>query len=72
MACAQTGSGKAVAFCSPIIVGIMKNMPWGCPHGGHTAFPLALILSPTWELFCQVCCPPSAHLFAFVLVLLNM
>lgn len=57
MACAQTGSGKTAAFCFPIISGIMRNpksMPvWG-QGGGGVAYPLALILSPTRELSCQV------------------
>ncbi|XP_010250056.1 PREDICTED: DEAD-box ATP-dependent RNA helicase 52C-like isoform X2 [Nelumbo nucifera] len=56
MACAQTGSGKTAAFCFPIISGIMRNwmqqpMP---PHGARTACPLALVLSPTRELSCQI------------------
>lgn len=55
MACAQTGSGKTAAFCFPIISGIMKGQ--SLPHqqrGMRTAYPLALILSPTRELSCQV------------------
>ncbi len=56
MACAQTGSGKTAAFCFPIIAGIMRNTPPGRPRGGRKALPLALILSPTRELSCQVCC----------------
>jgi ATP-dependent RNA helicase DDX3X len=55
MACAQTGSGKTAAFCFPIIAGIMRNTPPGRPRGGRKALPLALILSPTRELSCQVC-----------------
>ncbi|KAK4779578.1 hypothetical protein SAY87_015684 [Trapa incisa] len=56
MACAQTGSGKTAAFCFPIICGIMKagqpvQRP---PRGARTAFPLALILSPTRELSMQI------------------
>ena len=54
MACAQTGSGKTAAFCFPIIAGIMRNTPPGRPRGGRKALPLALILSPTRELSCQV------------------
>lgn len=60
MACAQTGSGKTAAFCFPIISGIMRNpksmsVPvWGGRGGGGVAYPLALILSPTRELSCQV------------------
>ncbi|XP_042488417.1 DEAD-box ATP-dependent RNA helicase 52C-like [Macadamia integrifolia] len=57
MACAQTGSGKTAAFCFPIISGIMKNqlhqqhrLP---SRGSRTAYPNALILSPTRELSCQ-------------------
>lgn len=57
MACAQTGSGKTAAFCFPIISGIMKegvSQQRGY-RGSRTAFPLALILSPTRELSSQVC-----------------
>lgn len=58
MACAQTGSGKTAAFCFPIISGIMKGPPAARPQRGgmRTAYPLALILSPTRELSMQVCC----------------
>lgn len=54
MACAQTGSGKTAAFCFPIIAGIMKGQPVSIRRGVRTAYPLALILSPTRELSCQV------------------
>lgn len=58
MACAQTGSGKTAAFCFPIISGIMKGPPAARPQRGgmRTAYPLALILSPTRELSMQVSC----------------
>ncbi|WKA02532.1 hypothetical protein VitviT2T_020708 [Vitis vinifera] len=54
MACAQTGSGKTAAFCFPIISGIMKGQYAQRPRGSRTAYPLALILSPTRELSCQI------------------
>lgn len=54
MACAQTGSGKTAAFCFPIISGIMTGQFAQRPRGIRTVFPLALILSPTRELSCQV------------------
>ncbi|CAD6253300.1 unnamed protein product [Miscanthus lutarioriparius] len=59
MACAQTGSGKTAAFCFPIISGIMKGPPAGRPQRGggmgmRTAYPSALILSPTRELSTQI------------------
>ncbi|KAL7613536.1 hypothetical protein Lser_V15G06486 [Lactuca serriola] len=54
MACAQTGSGKTAAFCFPIISGIMRGQSVQRPHGFRTVFPLALILSPTRELSCQI------------------
>ncbi|CAD6256525.1 unnamed protein product [Miscanthus lutarioriparius] len=59
MACAQTGSGKTAAFCFPIISGIMKGPPAGRPQRGggmgmRTAYPSALILSPTRELSMQI------------------
>ncbi|CAH9082880.1 unnamed protein product [Cuscuta epithymum] len=53
MACAQTGSGKTAAFCFPIISGIMKGQ-FPRPPYPRLAFPLALILSPTRELACQI------------------
>ncbi|KAK4487666.1 hypothetical protein RD792_005676 [Penstemon davidsonii] len=54
MACAQTGSGKTAAFCFPIISGIMKGDFSQRPRLGRTAFPLALIISPTRELSVQI------------------
>lgn len=53
MACAQTGSGKTAAFCFPIISGIMHGQYVQRPRG-RTAYPLALILSPTRELSIQI------------------
>ncbi|URE41946.1 Succinyl-coa ligase [Musa troglodytarum] len=54
MACAQTGSGKTAAFCFPIISGIMRGPPGPRQRGSRTVYPLALILSPTRELSCQI------------------
>ncbi|XP_062112275.1 DEAD-box ATP-dependent RNA helicase 37-like [Humulus lupulus] len=54
MACAQTGSGKTAAFCFPIISGIMREQNVQRPRGARTVYPLALILSPTRELSCQI------------------
>ncbi|KAM6580231.1 hypothetical protein CsatA_004005 [Cannabis sativa] len=57
MACAQTGSGKTAAFCFPIISGILKNVhhnKQSQPRYAQTAFPSALILSPTRELAGQI------------------
>ncbi|XP_044509071.1 DEAD-box ATP-dependent RNA helicase 11-like [Mangifera indica] len=54
MACAQTGSGKTAAFCFPIISGIMREQYVQRPCGARTVYPLALILSPTRELSCQI------------------
>ncbi|KAK6945079.1 DEAD/DEAH box helicase domain [Dillenia turbinata] len=58
MACAQTGSGKTAAFCFPIISGILRskqpNSDMGLFSGSRIAHPLALILSPTRELSCQI------------------
>ena len=54
MACAQTGSGKTAAFCFPIISGIMREQYVQRPRIARIVYPLALILSPTRELSCQV------------------
>ncbi|MBA0824067.1 hypothetical protein Goarm_020751 [Gossypium armourianum] len=54
MACAQTGSGKTAAFCFPIISGIMREQYVQRPRVARTVYPLALILSPTRELSCQI------------------
>lgn len=64
MACAQTGSGKTAAFCFPIISGIIKGGSFvPKPRGSRTAYPLALILSPTRELSVQI--HEEARKFAF-------
>ncbi|KAK8939565.1 DEAD-box ATP-dependent RNA helicase 37 [Platanthera guangdongensis] len=59
MACAQTGSGKTAAFCFPIISSIASSLSVHHTENGHNrgsfvASPLALILSPTRELSCQI------------------
>ncbi|KAI3443828.1 hypothetical protein Pfo_000493 [Paulownia fortunei] len=59
MACAQTGSGKTAAFCFPIINGIMVDKQRNKSFFGNTgasgvACPMALILTPTRELTCQI------------------
>lgn len=54
MACAQTGSGKTAAFCFPIISWIMRGPPAQRQRVSRTAYPSALILSPTRELSIQV------------------
>ncbi|PIA46705.1 hypothetical protein AQUCO_01500324v1 [Aquilegia coerulea] len=60
MACAQTGSGKTAAFCFPIISGIINKhlsqpkQPSMVSRSAAAASPLALILSPTRELSCQI------------------
>lgn len=71
MACAQTGSGKTAAFCLPIISGILKDKrttSTSTRGRGGCAFPLALILSPTRELSCQV--PSLFHNHILVLFFL--
>ncbi|KAI3775459.1 hypothetical protein L1987_50035 [Smallanthus sonchifolius] len=55
MACAQTGSGKTAAFCFPIICGVLKTKsPESYGWRSPVAYPLALVLSPTRELCCQI------------------
>ncbi|CAL9756426.1 unnamed protein product [Musa acuminata subsp. burmannicoides] len=54
MACAQTGSGKTAAFCFPIIGWIMRGPPAQRQRVSRTAYPSALILSPTRELSIQI------------------
>lgn len=63
MACAQTGSGKTAAFLMPILNQIFEDgPPKSLPQpqaqsrypGRVKQYPLALILSPTRELACQI------------------
>ncbi|XP_013786642.2 ATP-dependent RNA helicase DDX3Y-like isoform X1 [Limulus polyphemus] len=60
MACAQTGSGKTAAFLVPILNHIYENgPPKDLPEPQKFAtcvkqYPLALVLSPTRELACQI------------------
>eukprot|EP01055_Gregarina_sp_Pseudo9_P004680 Gregarina_sp_Pseudo_9__4679@NODE_486_length_2721_cov_25_269948_g458_i0_p1_GENE_NODE_486_length_2721_cov_25_269948_g458_i0NODE_486_length_2721_cov_25_269948_g458_i0_p1_ORF_typecomplete_len704_score99_98DEAD/PF00270_29/1_7e54DEAD/PF00270_29/5_4Helicase_C/PF00271_31/1_7e03Helicase_C/PF00271_31/1_5e32ResIII/PF04851_15/1_9e11ERCC3_RAD25_C/PF16203_5/1e09CMS1/PF14617_6/8_7e06UTP25/PF06862_12/8_1e02UTP25/PF06862_12/0_00079T4SSDNA_transf/PF02534_14/0_17_NODE_486_length_2721_cov_25_269948_g458_i01542265 len=58
MACAQTGSGKTAAFLFPIIIKMLKAGPPQPLADGNrkygSAHPVALVLSPTRELTCQI------------------
>lgn len=54
MACAQTGSGKTAAYCLPIIHGVLKSKAHVKRTVTRVVCPLALVLSPTRELSCQV------------------
>ncbi|XP_076306485.1 putative ATP-dependent RNA helicase Pl10 isoform X3 [Tachypleus tridentatus] len=60
MACAQTGSGKTAAFLVPILNHIYENgPPKDLPEPQKFSsrikqYPLALVLSPTRELACQI------------------
>lgn len=61
MACAQTGSGKTAAFLVPILNQVFEDgPPKNVPQQPHRyssrpkQYPLALILSPTRELACQI------------------
>eukprot|EP01054_Gregarina_sp_Poly1_P004069 Gregarina_sp_Poly_1__4068@NODE_2236_length_2427_cov_427_091949_g1437_i0_p1_GENE_NODE_2236_length_2427_cov_427_091949_g1437_i0NODE_2236_length_2427_cov_427_091949_g1437_i0_p1_ORF_typecomplete_len708_score88_39DEAD/PF00270_29/1_1e52DEAD/PF00270_29/1_3Helicase_C/PF00271_31/1_2e04Helicase_C/PF00271_31/3_4e03Helicase_C/PF00271_31/5e33ResIII/PF04851_15/4_2e10ResIII/PF04851_15/4_3e03ERCC3_RAD25_C/PF16203_5/4_9e10UTP25/PF06862_12/0_00024CMS1/PF14617_6/0_00023T4SSDNA_transf/PF02534_14/0_17PRAI/PF00697_22 len=56
MACAQTGSGKTAAFLFPIIIKMLKAGPPQPVDDGQNrlAHPVALVLSPTRELTCQI------------------
>ncbi|KAK9829169.1 hypothetical protein WJX72_004284 [[Myrmecia] bisecta] len=56
MACAQTGSGKTAAFCFPMISKLLKEdyKPQKAGAYGSKATPVALIVSPTRELTCQI------------------
>ncbi|XP_076339788.1 putative ATP-dependent RNA helicase Pl10 [Tachypleus tridentatus] len=60
MACAQTGSGKTAAFLVPILNHIYENgPPKNLPEPPKFSsrikqYPLALVLSPTRELACQI------------------
>jgi len=55
MSCAQTGSGKTAAFLIPMINVLLKrdsHVPKG--FSNRTAYPMALVLSPTRELTQQI------------------
>lgn len=55
MACAQTGSGKTAAFLFPIIIKMLRSGPPPSVQGvNYVARPVALVLSPTRELTCQI------------------
>jgi ATP-dependent RNA helicase DDX3X len=54
MGCAQTGSGKTVAFLLPILNKMLKEGPPKEQKTNQTAYPTALILVPTRELAEQI------------------
>jgi superfamily II DNA/RNA helicase len=56
MACAQTGSGKTVAFLVPLIAHIAGARKSHTPSGGRVtpAAPSAVVVAPTRELAIQV------------------
>ncbi|XP_067028422.1 uncharacterized protein [Acropora muricata] len=56
MACAQTGSGKTVAYLLPVLTGMIKRglLDSGSYLSGGTQSPAALCLAPTRELAVQI------------------
>jgi ATP-dependent RNA helicase RhlE len=53
VACAETGTGKTLAFAAPILERLLTEQPhYGDP--AREAFPRALILAPTRELAVQI------------------
>lgn len=54
MACAQTGSGKTVAFLYPVINSMLKEGPPEIHMNKFVSYPLVLILVPVRELAEQI------------------
>jgi len=54
MACSQTGSGKTIAFLSPIVNKMLKDGPPNINIENFPSAPVALILIPTRELAEQI------------------
>jgi hypothetical protein len=54
MGCAQTGSGKTVAFLLPIINKMLESGPPSYSLNPKTSYPLLLVLLPTRELADQI------------------
>ena len=55
MACAQTGSGKTVAFLLPVMAGMVNNRLAEASYlGGDAPCPAALCIAPTRELASQI------------------
>lgn len=56
MACAQTGSGKTVAYLLPVLTGLIRRglLDGGGYLSGETQSPAALCLAPTRELAVQI------------------
>jgi ATP-dependent RNA helicase RhlE len=53
VACAETGTGKTLAFVFPILQALLEELP-GYGDDAHEAFTRALILAPTRELAVQI------------------
>jgi len=54
MACAQTGSGKTVAFLLPILNKLIQTKVGGNNYEGGRVAPQAIIITPTRELAIQI------------------
>jgi ATP-dependent RNA helicase RhlE len=53
VACAETGTGKTLAFAAPILERLLSEQP-GFGDGAREAYTRALILAPTRELVVQI------------------
>jgi ATP-dependent RNA helicase RhlE len=53
VACAETGTGKTLAFAVPILQSLLTEKP-SCGEPGREAYTRALILAPTRELAVQI------------------